>query len=198
MGAAPANPGMRRNGAFSLRGGACIKPAMSYVLLAHAADAKDRAERVAEKLRALGFDVRAPEAARPHEDVEAASAVLVLWSRAAAAEERALTRAAQRAGKLTIARIEPVTPPVSGGVDLASWNGRDTRAWSKLVAELRRKAGPPASNAKKAKPAKPKKAASYARANAPAKGHNFAMLSVGFILVFATLLGAAALFTTSH
>ncbi|MDX2276442.1 MAG: hypothetical protein NW206_13410 [Hyphomonadaceae bacterium] len=175
---------------------------MSYVLLAHAADAQSRADRVAEKLRAVGFDVRAPEAARPRDDVEGASAVLVLWSRSAKAEERALTRAAQRAGKLTMARIEPVTPPVAGGVDLATWNGRETRAWSKLVSELQQKAPPKSAAktaAKKAKPVKAAKAVPAPRAAAaPAKTQSFAMLSVGFIVVFATLLGAAALFTAPH
>lgn len=171
---------------------------MSYVLLAHAADAQTRADRVAEKLRALGFDVRAPEAARPVDEIEAASAVLVLWSRSAAAEERALTRAAQRAGKLTIARIEPVTPPVGGGVDLAAWGGRETRAWVKLVAELQEKAPPPTADKKAKAKAKPAKKVAPVTTTAVAKpaNHSLAMLSVGFLVVFATLLGAAALFTS--
>jgi hypothetical protein len=176
---------------------------MSYVLLAHAADAQTRADRVAEKLRALGFDVRSAEAPRPLDEVAGASAVLVLWSRSAAAEERALTRAALRAGKLTLARIEPVTPPVSGGVDLASWGGRETRAWAKLVSELQAKAPPAtavkAQKAKPAKAAKPvKNAVSAARATAQPQNHSFAMLSIGFIVVFATLLGVAALFTAPY
>jgi hypothetical protein len=182
---------------------AAFSARMSYILLAHAADAQTRADRVAEKLRALGFDVRPAEALRPLDEVEAASAVLVLWSRSAAAEERAMTRAAQRAGKLTIARIEPVTPPVSGGVDLATWGGRETRAWAKLVSELQTKAPPPsASSSKKPKPAKAAKTAKTVqvatRAAAQPANHSFAMLSVGFIVVFATLLGAAALFTAAH
>jgi hypothetical protein len=194
---------VRLSGAFALGAARRISARMSYILLAHAADAQIRADRVAEKLRALGFDVRPAEAPRPLDEVEAASAVLVLWSRSAAAEERALTRAAQRAGKLTIARIEPVTPPVSGGVDLATWGGRETRAWAKLVSELQEKAPPSSATSKKSKPAKAAKPAKTTpvatRAAAPAQGgHSFAMLSVGFVVVFATLLGAAALFTAAH
>ena len=166
---------------------------MSHVLLAHAPNAEARAAFVAEHLGALGFEVRqesGPPALSPRAraalkaKIEAASCVLVLWSRDAMDDAAliAATQQARAAGKLALARLDTTPAPRGApGADLSQWKGRrDARSWRGLLAALAPLAQP--------------------KANAPsppAAPHRPgpAMLGLGFLVVFGVLLAAAALLT---
>src|SRR5262245_58070384 len=91
---------------------------MTDVIVSHAADDAQRAALVAEKLSAMGYDVRRQpgdnEARAPftrrrlRAEIAAAHCVVVLWSRAAQTAP-ALKQAAiqaRAAGKLTLARLD--------------------------------------------------------------------------------------------
>lgn len=127
---------------------------MTDVILTHAPEAAARAEKIARKLAALGYKVRADldadAALSPHgrrrlaADIDKAAVVLVLWSKDAA-NAPALIEAASRAkakGKLALARLDTAAPALGRAVDLSNWTGRDTRPWLSLVASLRAKAAP--------------------------------------------------------
>ncbi len=127
---------------------------MADVILAHTEAAATRAARVAEKLRALGYQVRTDfEAAGPLSPharrrraaaIDSAACFVVLWSKDAA-EAPALLEAAARAkaaGKLMLARLDAASPPLRlKALDLSSWSGRDTRPWRAFAARIAQASG---------------------------------------------------------
>ncbi|MBU6373184.1 MAG: TIR domain-containing protein [Alphaproteobacteria bacterium] len=148
---------------------------MADIVLAYAPQDGAAGAAVGEALAAAGFDVRAdpPPSARSRLAKRAAEAhaVVVLWSRHAAASPSVLRQAAQarQAGKLVGARLGKVTPPPLGrgapAVDLSAHDGLDD-----LLAALRPPATPTPVVAAPlvVKPAPPAKAKGDAASLAPA------------------------------
>lgn len=166
---------------------------MTHILVTHAPAEHARAALVAEKLGALGFEVR-QEAGVPSLSprgraalkarIDQASCVLVLWSHDAADAPAlfATAKRAQAAGKLAFARLDSAPTPMSfrngaGAANLAHWMGRaETRPWRRLVAAVGAKA--------------PSVTPKPARAT-PKRGPGFGLLLGGFVALFGALaLGA--------
>lgn len=179
---------------------------MSHVLVAHAPEEIERAVLVAEKLGALGYEVRhdadvyrglSPfERRKLARSVEEAAVVLVLWSREAG-EAPALRAAAERAaasGKLALARLDSAVPPLPGAANLSGWYGLEGRSWRQVVSSVGLVAKKPA---KRAAPAPaPKTASAPARAAAAsvsAPETQKAKKSGGAALAIVTLVLLAAM-----
>jgi adenylate cyclase len=148
---------------------------MSEIFISYARGEARTAEAVAGALRALGYDVWRDDALPPHrgyaevieERIDAAKAVLVLWSADAAKSQWVRSEAdrGRAQGKLVQAALGPVRLPMPFDQiqceDLSDWAGGAlvTPVWRKLVASLAEVSGRPAA----AEGAAPPRAAAVAR-----------------------------------
>lgn len=129
---------------------------MPGIFLSYKREDAVAAERLAERLRAAGFDLwwdrdiapDAPWESTIERALTAATVVLVCWSRAAVASEnvRSEARWAREQGRLIQLFVEPCDPPLffgeRQGVDLIGWTGNAADArFVRLVAELRGRLG---------------------------------------------------------
>jgi TolB-like protein len=129
---------------------------MSDVFISYARDEAATAEQVVAALRALGYEVWRDDQIPPHRDysevlaerIDAAKAVLVLWSPKAAKSQWVRSEAdrARAQGKLVQAMIAPARLPMPFDQiqceDLAGWLGDGVApAWKKLVASLAEMSG---------------------------------------------------------
>jgi len=129
---------------------------MSDVFVSYSRSDEPQAERVANALHALGYQVWRDDqlpAHRAYSDVieerlKSARAVVVLWSAEAAKSQwvRAEADVARSSGTLVQAILDATIPPMPFNqiqcADLASWNGaRDSPGWKKLVASVSELAG---------------------------------------------------------
>src|SRR3954466_2443399 len=110
---------------------------MSDVFVSYARNDEPHAERVAEALRAHGFEAWRDDELPAHrayaevieERLASAAAVVVLWSSEAAKSQwvRAEADAARNSGTLVQARLDACVPPIPfsqiQGADLSGWNG---------------------------------------------------------------------------
>ena len=144
---------------------------MSDVFISYARPDEPEAKRVADSLRAQGFDVWRDDelpAHRPYADVieerlKASRAVVVVWSKAAAKSQwvRAEADAARQLGTLVQARLDGTIPPLPFNqiqcADLAGWSGRiDAPGWKKLEASVEALAGGQSALKARDKPAVPR------------------------------------------
>jgi adenylate cyclase len=137
---------------------------MSDVFVSYARSDEPQAKRVAEALRALGYDVWRDDELPAHraysevieERLKSAWAVVVLWSVDAAKSQwvRAEADAARSFGTLVQAILDGNIPPMPFNqiqcADLSGWDGvAETPGWKKLVASVAALAGvnPPAQKA---------------------------------------------------
>ena len=137
---------------------------MSDVFVSYARSDEPQAKRVAEALRALGYDVWRDDELPAHraysevieERLKSARAVVVLWSGDAAKSQwvRAEADAARSFGTLVQAILDGNIPPMPFNqiqcADLSGWDGvAETPGWKKLVASVAALAGvnPPAQKA---------------------------------------------------
>ena len=137
---------------------------MSDVFVSYARSDEPQAKRVAEALRALGYDVWRDDELPAHraysevieERLKSARAVVVLWSTDAAKSQwvRAEADAARSFGTLVQAILDGNIPPMPFNqiqcADLSGWDGvAETPGWKKLVASVAALAGvnPPAQKA---------------------------------------------------
>ena len=137
---------------------------MSDVFVSYARSDEPQAKRVAEALRALGYDVWRDDELPAHraysevieERLKSARAVVVLWSADAAKSQwvRAEADAARSFGTLVQAILDGNIPPMPFNqiqcADLSGWDGvAETPGWKKLVASVAALAGvnPPAQKA---------------------------------------------------
>jgi adenylate cyclase len=137
---------------------------MSDVFVSYARSDEPQAKRVAEALRALGYDVWRDDELPAHraysevieERLKSARAVVVLWSVDAAKSQwvRAEADAARSFGTLVQAILDGNIPPMPFNqiqcADLSGWDGvAETPGWKKLVASVAALAGvnPPAQKA---------------------------------------------------
>jgi adenylate cyclase len=137
---------------------------MSDVFVSYARSDEPQAKRVAEALRALGYDVWRDDELPAHraysevieERLKSARAVVVLWSVDAAKSQwvRAEADAARSFGTLVQAILDGNIPPMPFNqiqcADLSGWDGvAETPGWKKLVASVAVLAGvnPPAQKA---------------------------------------------------
>ncbi|HEY4070180.1 MAG TPA: TIR domain-containing protein [Sphingomicrobium sp.] len=132
---------------------------MSDVFVSYARTDEPQAERVAEALRALGYQVWRDDELPAHrayadvieERLKSAKAVVVLWSAEAAKSQwvRAEADAARSAETLVQALLDGNIPPMPFNqiqcANLKDWNGADSPGWKKLVASVAVLAGSPAS-----------------------------------------------------
>ena len=124
---------------------------MSDVFVSYARPDESQAKRVAEALRALGYDVWRDDelpAHRPYTDVieerlKSAKAVVVLWSSAASKSQwvRAEAEVARSDGRLVQALLDRTAPPLPFNqiqcADLNGWEGNTTApGWTKLIASV--------------------------------------------------------------
>jgi len=124
---------------------------MSDIFISYARSTATKAQEVAEALRALGYEVWNDDQIPAHrsfgavieERLDAARAVLVLWSADAARSEWVLSEAnrARAAGKLVQAAIEPISLPMPFDTlecaSLVGWDGDpQARGWKKIVASV--------------------------------------------------------------
>ncbi|MES1200598.1 MAG: hypothetical protein ABUS57_04025 [Pseudomonadota bacterium] len=177
---------------------------MTHVLVTHAPEEGARAQIVAEKLGALGYQVsQSANIYRPLSpferrklaaEIDKAACVLVLWSREAAEAPavRALAERAKANGKLALARMDQSAPPMGfTGANLANWAGRDqTRAWRQLLTTIRA-AAPVRASGRKSAPAAAAKSASTSAPPASEKKSGGAGLAIGLVVLLA-LGGAGA------
>ena len=130
------------------------------VFVSYARPDESHAERVAEALRAKGYEVWRDDelpAHRPYAEViverlKNAKAVVVLWSEEAAKSQwvRAEADYARSAATLVQATLDGGVPPMPFNqiqcADLSSWNGNgETRGWRKLAASVEALGGAPRS-----------------------------------------------------
>jgi adenylate cyclase len=130
---------------------------VSQVFISYARTDEPQATRVADALRAAGYDVWRDDelpAHRPYADVieerlKSAQAVVVLWSTEAAKSQwvRAEADAARASGTLAQAVLDRSAPPLPFNqiqcADLKDWDGRDdTSGWRKLAGSVAALAGP--------------------------------------------------------
>jgi adenylate cyclase len=121
------------------------------VFVSYARPEEPQAERVAEALRAKGYDVWRDDelpAHRPYGEVieerlKSAQAVVVLWSAEAAKSQwvRAEADAARSSGRLVQATLDGTIPPLPFNqiqcADLNDWEGNiDAPGWRKLTASV--------------------------------------------------------------
>ena len=124
---------------------------MAEVFVSYARPDEPHAERVAEALRAAGYAVWRDDELPAHrafsevieERLKTATAVVVLWSDAAAKSQwvRAEADDARNAGKLIQARLDSTLPPLPFNqiqcADLTGWNGNEvTPGWRKLLGSV--------------------------------------------------------------
>ena len=129
---------------------------MSDVFVSYARPDESQAKRVAEALRALGYNVWRDDELPAHrayadvieERLKSAKAVVVLWSGEAAKSQwvRAEADAARSAGTLVQARLDDDMPPMPFNqiqcADLGGWDGDESApGWKKLVASVATLAG---------------------------------------------------------
>ncbi|HET7604763.1 MAG TPA: TIR domain-containing protein [Sphingomicrobium sp.] len=129
---------------------------MSDVFVSYARTDEPQAKRVAEALRALGYNVWRDDelpAHRPYSEVieerlKSAKAVVVIWSAEAARSQwvRAEADAARSAGTIIQALLDGTMPPMPFNqiqcADLKGWDGStETTGWRKLVASVAALAG---------------------------------------------------------
>jgi adenylate cyclase len=124
---------------------------MPDVFISYARATAAEAERIAEALRTLGYDVWRDDQLPAHrayaevieERLRAAKAVVVVWSAEAVKSQwvRAEADVARNSGTLVQLRVDAVTPPLPFNqiqcADLSHWRGEaDSPAWRKVVASL--------------------------------------------------------------
>ena len=143
---------------------------MPDVFISYARDEAATADQVVAALRAVGYEVWRDDEIPPHrvyaevlaERIDAAKAVLVLWSPKAAKSQWVRSEAdrARSQGKLVQAMMAPVGLPMPFDqiqcADLAGWTGEATSGpWRKLLASLAEMSGqaPPAPPATPGAPA---------------------------------------------
>ena len=124
---------------------------MADVFVSYARESLVQAQRLAERLRSDGYSVWLDEklpAHRPYADVieeelEAAQAVVVLWSKGAAGSQwvRSEANRARETGRLVQARLDDARLPMPFDqiqcADLSKWNGaQNAPEWQNLMASL--------------------------------------------------------------
>jgi adenylate cyclase len=144
---------------------------MADVFVSYARPDEGQAVRVADALRAAGYDVWRDDelpAHRAYSDVieerlKEAEAVVVLWSPEAAKSQwvRAEADAARSADKLVQATLDGSLPPMPFNqiqcADLNGWNGSaDSPGWRKLSASVAAIAGAPDASTEETRPARQK------------------------------------------
>ena len=130
---------------------------MADVFVSYARPHETQAERVADALRALGYEVWRDDELPAHrnyadvieERLKSAKAVVVLWSAEAAKSQwvRAEADSARTAGILVQAALDGIIPPLPFNqiqcADLSGWDGSsETAGWRKLKDSLRVLVGP--------------------------------------------------------
>ena len=143
---------------------------MTDVFISYARGEVQRAEQVVAALRELGYEVWRDDEIPPHRDytevlserIDAARAVLVLWSPAAAKSQWVRSEAdrARAQAKLVQAMLAPVRLPMPFDQiqceDLSAWQGDSLApAWRKLVASLAEMSGRAPSEPAARRPAEP-------------------------------------------
>ncbi|MGE5563467.1 MAG: TIR domain-containing protein [Bacillota bacterium] len=133
---------------------------MADVFVSYARADEDAAARVADAIRAEGYQVWRDDELPAHrayadvieERLKSAKAVVVLWSAEAVKSQwvRAEADAARSAGTLVQATLDGSIPPLPFNqiqcADLAGWDGADkVPGWRKLKASVSSLAGPPPS-----------------------------------------------------
>ena len=131
---------------------------MSDVFISYARSTAVQAQRIADALRALGYNVWRDDdlpAHRPYADViderlRGARAVVVVWSADAAKSQwvRAEADLARNAGTLVQLRIDELIPPLPFNqiecADLSKWKGdENAQGWRKVVASVADLTGAP-------------------------------------------------------
>src|SRR5215213_2924193 len=129
---------------------------MADVFISYARPDEGQAERVAEALRAMGYNVWRDDQLPAHraytdviqERLISAEAVVVLWSAEAAKSQwvRAEADAARAVGKLVQANLDGTIPPMPFNqiqcADLKDWDGKNGAAgWRKLTSSVAALAG---------------------------------------------------------
>ena len=129
---------------------------MADVFVSYARPDEPQAERVADALRALGYEVWRDDELPAHrnyadvieERLKSAKAVVVLWSAEAARSQwvRAEADAARASGTLVQAVLDATLPPMPFNqiqcADLKGWDGSsDATGWKKLVKSVAALAG---------------------------------------------------------
>ena len=124
---------------------------MADVFLSYARASEDRAQRIAAALRSAGFSVWFDEglpAHRPYSEVieeqlEAAKAVIVLWTKEGAASQwvRSEANRARESGRLIQARLDKTRLPMPFDqiqcADLGHWSGDpDAPGWRTVIESL--------------------------------------------------------------
>jgi hypothetical protein len=135
---------------------------VSDVFISYSRDNQEAVRRLADAVKALGYDVWWDDQLPPHlaygdviaQKVGGAKAAIVVWSANAAASEwvRAEADIARNQRKLIQTTIDGVEPPLPFNqlhfVSLADWNGEaDHPGWSRVKDSLVALAGPPAGEA---------------------------------------------------
>ena len=130
---------------------------MSQVFVSYARPSEPQAQRVAETLRAAGYEVWRDDelpAHRAYSDVieerlKLANAVVVLWTAEAVKSQwvRAEADAARSAGILVQVTVDGTLPPMPFNqtqcANLQDWDGRvEAAGWRKLIASVAALAGP--------------------------------------------------------
>jgi hypothetical protein len=132
---------------------------VSDVFISYSRDNQEVVRRLAEAVKALGYDVWWDDQLPPHlaygdvisQKVGGARAAIVVWSANAAASEwvRAEADMARNQKKLIQTTIDGAEPPMPFNqlhyVSLADWNGEaEHPGWTKVRESLAALAGPPA------------------------------------------------------
>lgn len=143
---------------------------MSDVFISYSRDNQEVVRRIAEGVKALGYDVWWDDQLPPHlaygdviqQKVGGAKAAIVVWSANAAASEwvRAEADMARNQRKLIQTTIDGAEPPMPFNqlhyVSLADWNGEaDHPGWTKVRESLTALAGAPAGEAPTVPPTAP-------------------------------------------
>ena len=133
---------------------------MADVFLSYARSNAAMAERIADALRARGLAVWFDEGLPAHraysdvieEQLDAASAVLVLWSTEAVQSQwvRSEANRARETGRLVQARVDDARLPMPFDqiqcADLRNWRGQDSAGWQSVVAGLDALSAGPSTN----------------------------------------------------
>lgn len=143
---------------------------MSDVFISYSRDDQEAVRRLAEAVKAQGYEVWWDDQLPPHlsygdvvaQKVGGAKAAIVVWSANAAASKwvRAEAEMARLQRKLVQTTIDGAEPPMPFNqlhyVSLADWNGEpDHPAWTKVKESLAALAGPPAAAAAMPPPPEP-------------------------------------------
>ena len=142
---------------------------MTDVFVSYARPDEPHAARVADALRAQGFNAWRDDQLPAHrayaeviqERLTSAGAVVVLWSAEAAKSQwvRAEADAARNAGTLVQARLDGSLPPIPFNqiqcADLVGWEGdEEAPGWLRLIASVEALAGQPARQERKSRVAR--------------------------------------------